>query len=205
MPLDVIVSETEGTPSGRLFAEGREFLARGDQQKGRTTFEAIAIMPGLESRYCLQAWHFFRETGGRPPDGLRDKVLGVIVEVGMDTGHDLLVVYADRTAHYHNHSGAGVVWKRPNASLDGLLNAVLGAARAILPRIGPWGEKRRPPPTQGGMRVNILTPVGLHFGEGSFEALQRDRLARGLVLAATNLMNKLTSMPFGTVDLFESN
>jgi hypothetical protein len=55
------------------------------------------------------------------------------------------------------------------------------------------------------MRVNILTPVGLHFGEGSFEALQRDRLARGLVLAATNLMNKLTSMPFGTVDLFKSN
>jgi len=47
--------------------------------------------------------------------------------------------------------------------------------------------------------------MGLHFGEGPFEALQRDRLAKGLVLAATNLMTKLTSMPFGNVELFESN
>jgi hypothetical protein len=55
------------------------------------------------------------------------------------------------------------------------------------------------------MRFNILTPSRIHFGEGPFEKLQRDRLARQLVLAATILMTKLVEMPFGRVDLFRSN
>jgi len=55
------------------------------------------------------------------------------------------------------------------------------------------------------MRLNILTPSGLHFGEGPFDHLQRDRLAKPLVSAATNVMAKLTTMAFGPLDAFPSN
>jgi hypothetical protein len=68
------------------------------------------------------------------------------------------------------------------------------AAAAILPHVGPWESARRPPPTAGTMRLNILTPVGLHFGEGPFDALERDSMAGPLVRAATKLMAKLTSL-----------
>jgi len=121
-------------------------------------------------------------------------VLGVVVEVGMDSGHDLLAVYADKTAHYYNYSGAGVVWEHPDSSLDKLIEAVLKAARSIVQDIGPWNGARRSPPPAGHLRLNILTPSGLYFGEGPFEDLDRDPRARPLIHAALDLMRRLTSL-----------
>lgn len=205
MPLDAIVDETRNTPWARVFNDARNSLAADDSQGAQKILHSIAVMPGIESRYQIQAWHFYRLLGGRPIPQLTKLVLGVIVEVGIDNGDDLLAVYADRTAHYHNHAGTAVVWKRPNESLDGLIDAVLQAAANIVNQIGPWQGIRRPPPRQDHMRLNILTPSGLHFGEGPFDQLQRDRLAQHLVMAATNVMAKLTTMAFGPLDAFPSN
>jgi hypothetical protein len=107
----------------------------------------VTRMQSAESRHHLQAWHFLRELGRTPPHGIDKQVLGVVVEVGMDRGLDLLAAYADRTVRYYNYSGAAAVWERPNGSLDGLVDAVLEAARAILPQIGPRtgrDARRRP-------------------------------------------------------------
>jgi len=114
----------------------------------------------------------------------------------MSKGQDFLAIYADQTAYYHNYSGASVIWLRPDTSLDGQINSVLSAARIILPLIGlPWKEPRRPPPSAGNARLNILTAMGLHFGEGPLRALDRDRNAQPLLRAATALMAKLTKLP----------
>ena len=152
-------------------------------------------MPAVETRYQLQAWHLLREMAEKPPSTLENLVRGVVVEVGLESGHDLLGAYADRTAYYYNYSGAGVVWKRPDSSLDSLIDALLDAAAAIVSHIGPWTEARRPAPTTGHIRLNILTPNGLYFGEGPFEQMDRDPLARPMVQAATKLMSKLASLP----------
>jgi hypothetical protein len=102
-------------------------------------------------------------------------VLGVVVEVGLASGNDLLAAYADRRAYYYNYSGAGVVWQRPDLSLDALIDSVLASAATIVARIGPWNDRLRPSPGSGFMRLNILTPAGLHFGEGKFDELDSDR------------------------------
>ncbi len=155
-------------------------------------------MQGVGSRHPLQAWHFLRELGRAPGNDVEKQVLGTIVEVGMDEGLDLLAAYADRTARYYNHSGAGEVWEGPNTSLDDLVDAMLDGARAIVPEISPSEGPRVPPPGPGRVRLNILTPGSLCFGEGPFGLLEADPHARPLFQAATSLHRKLTEATRGS-------
>lgn len=196
MSLDAFARLGSGVEPWLSFERARAFFAEGNVPQARATLESIALAPAIESRVRLQAWNSLRETGGQPPASAAMEVLGVIVEVDMSKGQDFLAAYADQTAYYYNYSGAAVVWLRPDASLDGQINSVLAAARAILPLIGlPWKEPRRPPPSAGNARLNILTAMGLHFGEGPLRALDRDRNAQPLLKAATGLMAKLTKLP----------
>jgi len=195
MSLDAFARLGTGAEPWQSFEKARAFVASGNLPEARGILESIALTPGIESRVRIQAWHSLREAGGQPPARVQNDVLGVVVEVGMSEGQDFLAIYADQTAYYYNYSGAAVVWLRPDASLDKQINSVLGAARAIVPLIGPWKEARRPPPSAGFARLNILTPVGLHFGEAPIQALDGDRNARPLLRAATAVMAKLTSLP----------
>ena len=195
MSLDAFARLGTGAEPWQLFEKARAFVANGNLPEARAILESIALTPGIESRVQIQAWHSLREAGGQPPANVQNDVLGVVVEVGMSEGQDFLAIYADQTAYYYNYSGAAVVWLRPDDSLDQQINSVLGAARAIVPLIGPWTEARRPPPSAGMARLNILTPVGLHFGEAPLQALDGDRNARPLLRAATAVMAKLTSLP----------
>lgn len=196
MSLDVFARRGTGAEPWVSFEKARALIAEGNVPQARATLESIALLPAIESRFRLQAWHSFREAGGQPPASLAMEVLGVIVEVGMAKGQDFLAAYADRTVYYYNYSGAAVIWLHPDGSLDGHINTVLAAAQAILPLIGlPWKEPRRPPPSEGEARLNILTAMGLHFGDGPLRALDRDRNAQPLLRAATALMAKLTKLP----------
>src|SRR5438093_1633532 len=138
MPLDTFARLGGDAEPWHSFENARALLADGQPLQARAILESVALRPGIESRLGLQAWHSLREAGGQPPAGVKNDVLGVVVEVGMSEGQDFLAVYADRTAYYYNFSDAAVVWLRPEASLDGHVSSVLAAARAILPRIGPW-------------------------------------------------------------------
>jgi hypothetical protein len=194
--LDAFARLRTGAEPWLSFEKARAFFAEGNPPQARTILESIALMPAIESRVRLQAWHSLREAGGQPPASVATEVLGVIVEVDMSKGQDFLATYADQTAYYYNYSGAAMIWLRPDTSLDGQINSVLAAARVILPLIGlPWKEPRRPPPSAGNARLNILTAMGLHFGEGPLRALDRDRNAQPLLRAATALMAKLTKLP----------
>ena len=196
MSLDAFARLGTGVEPWLSFEKARAFVAEGNLPQARATLESIALMPAIESRFRLQAWHSLREAGGQPPASVAMEVLCVIVEVDMSKGQDFLAIYADQTAYYHNYSGASVIWLRPDTSLDGQINSILSAARVILPLIGlPWKEPRRPPPSAGNARLNILTAMGLHFGEGPLRALDRDRNAQPLLRAATALMAKLTKLP----------
>jgi len=195
MPLNEFLASVSDEDTWRPFREARAALSVGDVGSAHQTLTTIATDPGREAQQRLLAWHFLRQSGAQAPKDVKQEVLGVVVEAAMEGGLDLVAAYADRTARYYNYAGPAVIWLRPDSSLDGLIDAVLEAARMILPNIGPWDGARRRPPQRDRMRLNILTPRGLHFGEGPFEALEQDRLARPLVLAATRLMVALTSLP----------
>jgi hypothetical protein len=195
MSLEAFARLGTATEPWQSFEKARAFFADGNLPQARATLESIALMQGIESRLRLQAWHSLREAGGQPPSSVEHEVLGVVVEVAMPEGQDLLAVYSDHTAYYYNYSGRAAVWLRPDTSLDKKIDAVLAAARVILPNIGPWNEPRRPPPTAGLARLNIVTPIGLHFGEAPLQVLARDRSSGPLLKAATAVMAKLTSLP----------
>ena len=173
------------------FVRARRLQRSGDIAGAVEAWRAIAAMPGLESRHDAQAWHFLRQAGIAPPTAEAKRVLGVVVEVGMDQGEDLVAAYADRSARYFNYSGAAVIWEHPDASLDGQVLGLVEAGQVLAGKIGPWNGPRPPPVQRGEVRVNLLTPSGLHFGQGPFEALAADQLGGPVIHRARLLMEAL--------------
>jgi hypothetical protein len=128
---------------------------------------------------------------GSPIRALSKNVLGVVVEVGMNGGTDLVAGYTDHHARYYNYSGAGFVWERPNDALDTAIDELLRVGSAVALVIGPWKKSRPPAPIKGRARLNLLTPSGLHFGEGPMDTLAKEKLGGPLIACAFRLMQEL--------------
>lgn len=173
------------------FAKAAQFLEKKDQKSAIAVFQQIIEMQGLESRHYLQAWHFLRGVGVQPPADKAKYVYGVVVEVGMKSGVDLLAAYRDHHARYFNYSGAGVVWEHPDTSLDSLIDTLLAAGQEVANMIGPWEQPRPAAPTADNVRLNMLTPSGLHFGYGGFNTLSKEPKGAAIINPATQLMQAL--------------
>lgn len=193
LPLSQWPSET--TPSDAepwlSFAKARDHLTSGRTLEAVCLFQHVLAMPRLESRHYIQAWQFLREAGHRPKETLAKKVLGVIVEVALLDGLDIVAAYADGTARYFNHSGTAVVWDCPDNSLHKPIESLLGASEVVVEQIGPWEGSRPNPPLPGQVCIAMLTPSGLHFGLGQFEDLAGDQLGGPIISTATHLMQRL--------------
>jgi hypothetical protein len=173
------------------FAHARKLAEAGDKQNAIEALEKLVGMPGLESRAYLQAWHFIRGLGGMPPPDVAKEVLGVVVEYGVNKGLDLLAAYSDHRARYWNFAGSGIVWDIPNGPLNELIDDLLKTGAEVVQHIGPWDKARPPAPAQGMVRLNLLTPSGLHFGEGPFGPMSNDPLGGAVIAKATRLMQEL--------------
>ena len=173
------------------FVRARIAERSGDRSGSVRALKDILAKRGLESRHYAQAWHFLRLAGVAPVGPEGKQVLGVIVEVGLEEGQDLVAAYADGTARYFNFSGAAVIWEHPDASLDAPVAGMVEAGQVLAAQIGPWEGARPPPVQRGEVRVNLVCPSGLHFGQGPFEALARDQLGGAVIFRANQLMQVL--------------
>ena len=173
------------------FVSARQHLAAGNQPDAIACWQQILAHPGLEPRCYLQAWHFLRQRGQQPPPDIAKELYGVVVEVAMPQGLDLLAAYTDHSARYYNFSGAAVVWEHPDMSLDSDIDQLLAASRQVVAQIGPWEQARPAPPPPGQARMSFLTPSGLHFAQGPMAALARDPLGGRVIQLATILMKDL--------------
>ena len=176
------------------FQRARDLKDTGDVDAAKQAVHQILKMPELETRVCLQAWHTLRELGENPPEGKEKDVLGVVVEVGMPKGLDLVAAYRDHRARYFNYSGAGVLWERRDDSLDQLIDELLQAGAKVAQAIGPWKQARPPEPKNGVARINLLTPSGIHLGQGPVEALNQDAMGGPILSAAFGLMKRLVEL-----------
>jgi hypothetical protein len=178
-----------------LFADDAEaFRATGvafEPVAGAESLTKLALDDGAESRIRALALRSLRSLGALPAAAL--PLLGVVVEVGLDGGLDVLAAYADGRARYLNHAG-------PMSLIEGgtvaatEIAAVLGAARPVAAAIGPWTGVRRPPPGRGIARLSFLVGDELEFGEAPIEVLARDRLAGPLFAAAARLLAVLAGL-----------
>lgn len=178
-----------------LFIEARKQLDKKDKNSASATLQKITAMPNLEPRHYLQAWHFLRSLGVNPPVDKAKIVYGVVIEVGLERGADIVAAYTDFNAYYVNFTGAATIWQHPDNSLDAEIDALLKAGQMVAEKIGPWDKARPAPPTNGNVRLNMLTPSGLHFGEGGFNVLSQDPMGKALIDPATALMLRLTKLP----------
>jgi hypothetical protein len=187
----------EGTASDEFpwseFILARSHLAAGSIEEAINCWRQILEHTGLESRHYLQAWNFLRKHGHQPSSDTAKTVLGVVIEVGMPEGLDMLAAYSDYSARYYNYSGSAVIWEHPDTSLDSNIDQLLTVSRQVVTRIGPWEQERPEPPPQGHVRLSFLTPSGLHFGEWAFAALSKDPLGEQVLNIGTGLMKVLIS------------
>jgi hypothetical protein len=175
----------------KTFDEVRAALVSKDKQHAQQLLRQLLADSSLESRQQLQAWHFLRELGVQPGAAEAKRVLGVVLEVAQDNGNDTLAAYCDYRARFLSHSGKMIVWESRDPQIDAHIAQLLGAGLRIAERIGAWSEPRRAPPSNGNVRVNVLTPSGLHYGEGAFNALARDPMAGPVITTGAKLMGAL--------------
>lgn len=155
----------------------------------------LAADPAQESRIRLLAYHQLRQN---------DKVitskelLGVIVEVGLQEGLDVLAAYADGTARFLHHTGRVIIWENGTDSRSRqLIDQLFAESAKVVTQIGPWDQPRRPAPASGMARISFLVADGLYFGEAPINHLFNDPLAAPALLAATSLMQLLTGVHSG--------
>jgi hypothetical protein len=154
----------------------------------------LADDPGNESRLRILAYNWLREHGLPVPPRL---LLGVIVEVPLDQGLDVLAVYLDRRIRYINQSGRLAVFEEITAAMQVQVQALLAASQDAVDRIGPWDKPRLPPPQAGGIRLTFLASDGLYFGQGAFETMAREAMAAPIIQQATELLQLVVAMPRG--------
>ena len=176
------------------FVAAQDAYRNGDAVAAIAALQQVLALPGLESRQYLQAWHFLRKLDVAPPADEARRVLGVVVEVSLPEGLDLVAAYADLSARYFNHSGAGIVWEASTDLADAPIQNLLAAGQTVANVIGPWHETRRAAPPTGHVRINSLTASGLYFGEGPFDVLFNDPLASPVITGGLVLMQALIDL-----------
>lgn len=152
------------------------------------SLQKIVADDALESRQQLLAARLLTARGVALA---QKRLLGVVVEVGMDEGLDVLAAYQDGSARYFNYTGKLIVWETKTEGSNGLISSLLTTAGRVVAQIGVWDQPRRPAPEAGQIRLNFLVTDGLYFGEGPFEVLAQDPLGGPVINAATGLMQFL--------------
>jgi hypothetical protein len=152
---------------------------------------AIAEDAGADSRARTLAYNRLRAAGETVP---RRVLFGVIVEVPLEQGLDVLAAFADGGVRYLNQSGRVAIFEGAGNPVEALAGELLAVAQPLVDRIGPWDKPRLPPPRAGNVRLSFLVSDGLYFGEGPFATLQGDALGGPVLAKAAELLQRTVEM-----------
>lgn len=145
---------------------------------------AIAEDESQESRLRVLAYGRLRQSGQPVP---AKKLLGVVIEAGLEGGLDVLAAFADGRVRYINHTGAMSIFDHSPAEVAARARNLLAASQPVVERIGPWDKARLAPPGNGTVRLNFLVSDGHYFGQGPMAQFRVDAMA-GPVLAAAEAL-----------------
>jgi hypothetical protein len=195
-PLEKVASYAQGLAGDNpwvCFAAASQRLAAGDSPGAIAALKKILPMRGLEVRLYLQAWHSLRALGQFPLVDEAREIQGVVVEVALDRGLDIIAAYVDGSARYFNYSGAAIVWDIHDAEIDRLVTELLTVGQSLVEVSEPWDGPRPSAPPIGMVRINALTFEGLYFGQGSFQTVSQDGLGGLALRGAFDLMQALVA------------
>ncbi len=143
----------------------------------------------MESRVRILAYRRIQSTGTAP--ACRE-LLGVIIEIGLDNGLDVLAAYKDGTARYINYSGKMLIWETRDGRADSLIKEIFRHGENVVNNTGPWEGERLPAPERGMARVTFLVSGELYFGQGPIGVLMNDGMGKPVFDSGAKLMKYLT-------------
>jgi hypothetical protein len=146
---------------------------------------ALAADSGQEGRIRALAFGRLRALGHEVPKGI---LLGVITEVGLDSGLDTLAAYSDGGVRYINQSGEMAFVEGRIEQTKDTLPKLFAAGQHAVDRLKPLEGPRWAPPPKGTVRFTFLTSDGLYFGQGPMSAMQRDAMGSSILEPATELL-----------------
>ncbi len=146
----------------------------------------LAKDSATQSRTRALAFNWLRAHGEAAPKGV---ILGVIIEVPLDQGLDVLAAYADGSVRYINHAGRIAVIE-PNGLPEANAQAkrLVDMAQSVAAVIGLSEEARQSPPAKPDARVTFVASDGLHYRQGPFETMQSSALAGPLIRQGSQLL-----------------
>lgn len=152
------------------------------------SLERILADPDMSSRLKILTYNKLRTIGH-----VIDKkvLLGVIVEIGLEGGLDVLASFNDGTARYINQTGKIIIWETVDEILNTLLDKIFEDSYNIITKIGPWDQPRKPNPDKGIVRITFLVSDGLYFGEGPTDILFNDAMAGPALSSAAQVLKYL--------------
>lgn len=151
--------------------------------------EDLAADRSQEGRVRFLAYQKLRQARQAVPE---KQLLGVIIEMPLAGGLDVLAAYSDGGVRYINQSGKIAVVEGSDA-LTPLVESLFAASQAVVNVIGPWSEARRPPPGPGNVRLSFLVSDGLYFGEGGLKVMQREAMAAPVIQKASELLQAVVA------------
>jgi len=160
-----------------------------DPKASAADLEIIVNDRTHESRVRLLAAYRMREMEVKP--ALKE-LLGVVIEVGLEDGLDVLAAFNDETARYINFSEKMVIWETSEKTATELIVNLLDAGYTVINKIGTWDKARLPFPENGMVRMTFLVTDGIYFGQGPTNVLFKDPMAAPVLNAGLALMKFLT-------------
>lgn len=161
------------------------------ESAGAATLRAIARDENNEGRVRAVAYHRLRMMD---EEIASKELLGVIVEVPLPDGLDVLAAFSEGGVRYLNQSGKVLVIEGENTHTPQLVAELIAASLPVIDKIGPWQQERLPPPKAGNIRITFLVSDGLYFGEGRAEILQSDDMAGPVLAKATQLLREAVKL-----------
>lgn len=112
----------------------------------------------------------------------------MVIEFGPEIVNETPAAYADGQVRYINPSGKLAVFEGGPAGVIASAKELVRASRDTVERIGPWDQPRRAPPARGDFRLTFLVADGLYSGEGPFNLLANEPLAKPVIDTGVKLL-----------------
>ncbi|MBX3183721.1 MAG: hypothetical protein KIT72_06325 [Polyangiaceae bacterium] len=185
---DVVGASHLGAGTQPPWSSFLEILARQRQGKSaERTLRALAEDPANEARVRLWAWRALRQSGVQPDAFALSELLGVVVEVPIGPGTDVLAVYCDGGQRYINHAGS--LTARGGSPSSQEAQDLLTQAFPLLKL--PTEERKREEVRPDRVRITALGADGLHVVNATPEELEEGGAYFDLLSAAVKVLQKL--------------
>jgi len=181
---DLLTSLDEDPASGgawMLLSKSAEHMRQGEVERAAEVLLEVVANPKMETRILLWSWAALRCLGSQPKSPQVDDIKGVVIQVPMESGVDVLAAYADGTARYVNHGGKVIVWEITDATIAAIIRKLLESCTALRGVVVGASANHS---IKDLVRVTLLTFNGNRFAEVSTQSLASSPINQVLSVGA---------------------